>query len=172
VIGGLPDPETGRIRFGLVVPGGLSFLVTHRFDAVISGLDDVPEDERPNVLVTHLAFEIMVGSGMALGAISAWFWARRVILRRREPSRLFLRAVALASPLGFLALEAGWVVTEAGRQPWTIHKILRTRDAVTPSPSVIGTFLLFTFLYIALGVAVVVLLRHLAAHHEEGAHAA
>jgi cytochrome d ubiquinol oxidase subunit I len=108
----------------------------------------------------------MVGSGMALVAISAaWVWAR---LRRREPGRMLLRAIALGGPLGFVALEAGWVLTESGRQPWAIHGILRTRDAVTPVSGVELSFAVFTLLYVGLAVATVAILLKLAAKPREG----
>jgi cytochrome d ubiquinol oxidase subunit I len=100
----------------------------------------------------------MVALGTYLALVSLWagwvaFKARDVVANRR-----LLRAIALASPMGFIAIEAGWTVTEVGRQPWIIHGVLRTADAVTPMPGLIVPFLLFTLLYCFLGVIVVWLL--------------
>jgi cytochrome bd ubiquinol oxidase subunit I len=106
----------------------------------------------------------MIGCGMLMMALAAW-GAWRTWRRRRgqgtalPDDRAFLLAVILASPLGFVAVEAGWTVTEVGRQPWIVHGILRTADAVTPMPGLGVTFALFTALYLGLAVAVVFLLR-------------
>jgi cytochrome d ubiquinol oxidase subunit I len=160
LVGGIPDEETRTVRWGVRIPWGLSLLVGHDPATVVRGLEEFPEDEWPNVLITHLAFQVMVGCGFALMAIAAWFW----IARRRGTAHgsLLLRVLVLASPLGFLALEAGWLVTEVGRQPWVIYGVLRTRDGVTPVAEVPFTFLAFTVLYLALGAVLAYLLRKLA----------
>jgi cytochrome d ubiquinol oxidase subunit I len=160
LVGGIPDPATSSVSFGLHVPKGLSFLATGDPDAVVRGLLDFPEGERPNPVLCHLAFQVMVGCGFALLGVAALFWLAR--LRRRPVGRSLLWLVGLASPLGFLALEAGWVVTEAGRQPWIVYHVLRTRDAVTPRTDVGLTLLLYVVLYVALSVALVSVLRRLA----------
>ena len=110
----------------------------------MTGLDRVPRDEWPNVLLVHLAFQLMVGLGTVMMAITAW--AAWLAWRRQELSehRAFLRVVALATPTGFLAVEAGWMVTELGRQPWIIHGVMRTADAVTPMPGLVVPFTFFT----------------------------
>jgi cytochrome d ubiquinol oxidase subunit I len=126
---------------------------------VVRGLAEVPRADRPPVAIVHVAFQIMVGCGLALlvtgllGAVLAW---RR---RRLPDARWFLRLVMLCGPLGFIAIEAGWVVTEVGRQPWIIHGILRTRDAVTPMPGIVVPFVTFTLLYVLLAAIVIVLLK-------------
>jgi cytochrome d ubiquinol oxidase subunit I len=162
-IGGWPDPEACETRFAIEIPGGLSFLATGDPSAEVKGLDQIPRDDWPNVELTHFAFQAMVGSGMVLTLLSIWFWAaywwRRGDLRTQ---RMLLRAVFLALPLGFLGLEAGWFVTEAGRQPWVIQGVLRTREAVTPAAGVPAMFVTFSILYAVLGITVVVLLRRLA----------
>jgi cytochrome d ubiquinol oxidase subunit I len=127
--------------------------------AVIKGLDDFPADSRPNVLWVHMAFQVMVGGGMLMVLLSLWYWWSG--WRRHAESRWLLRALFVGSPLGFLALEAGWFVTELGRQPWAIYHMMRTSDAVTPVSSVPITFAVFTVLYLALAVTVVVLLLRL-----------
>ena len=162
-IGGWPDVDARTTRWAIEIPGGLSYLATRDPAAEVPGLDRVPRADWPIVEVTHAAFQIMVAVGMTLVALSAWFWAtywlRRDSLLER---RWLMRAVALAMPLGFIGLEAGWFVTEVGRQPWIIQGVLRTSEAVTPAAGVPVLFVAFTLLYAVLGATVVVLLRRLA----------
>jgi cytochrome bd ubiquinol oxidase subunit I len=161
LIGGLPDVERGEVNYAIRIPSGLSLLVGHSPDTVVLGLNDIPEDERPSVLITHLAFQVMVGCGMALIALGLWFWWAR--WRRPElNNRWLLLAILAGSPLGFLALEAGWIVTEVGRQPWVVYEVMRTSEGVTPAAHVPLTFFVFSLLYLALGIALAVLLRQLA----------
>ncbi len=162
LLGGIPDAAAGRTRFGLELPGGLSLLVGHDLDTEVKGLDSVPPEQRPNVLVTHLAFDTMIGSAMLLIAAGVAYW---VVRRRRKGDVArpwLLRALLASSPLGFLALEAGWLVTEVGRQPWVIYNVMPTADAVTPVTDVPVTFFGFSVVYLALGTALVLLLRRLA----------
>jgi cytochrome d ubiquinol oxidase subunit I len=126
----------------------------------VKGLDAVPRAQWPNVAVTHLAFDVMVGSAFAMIGVGLWFWLAR--WRRREPGRWLLRALVAGSPLGIVALEAGWIVTEAGRQPWIVRGVMLTRDGVTPVSGVPATFFGFSLLYLALGTALALLLRRLA----------
>jgi cytochrome d ubiquinol oxidase subunit I len=100
----------------------------------------------------------MVGSGFAMMAVALaalWFGRRSQGL---EKHRWLLRILVASTPLGFLALEAGWIVTEVGRQPWIIYNVMRTKDAVTPMPGLIVPFISFTALYFLLAIVVVVLL--------------
>jgi cytochrome d ubiquinol oxidase subunit I len=159
-IGGIPDPETGTVNYAIQIPKGLSLLAKHDPNAEVIGLNDFPEDERPNVIVTHIAFQVMVGAGFALIGLGLLFWF--MYWRRKADNPWLLRALVLGSPLGFLALEAGWIVTEVGRQPWTIYGVMRTADAVTPAEDVQTTFLVFSLLYLALGIILIFLLRYLA----------
>ncbi|MBX3441244.1 MAG: cytochrome ubiquinol oxidase subunit I [Planctomyces sp.] len=161
-IGGWPDTEAGETRYALEIPGGLSYLATFDPAAEVPGLDAVPRSEWPNVELTHAAFQAMVGSGMALLALSGWYWwawfrGGDVVARRR-----LLWSLALGMPLGFVGLEAGWFVTEVGRQPWVIQGVMRTADAVTPAAGVPELFIGFSILYVLLGATVVGLLRRLA----------
>lgn len=167
-IGGWPDTEAETTRYAIEIPGGLSYLAAHDRAAEVPGLDRVPKSDWPNVEVTHLAFQIMVGSGTLLTAVSIWFWiafirGRRAIAERR----ILLTAVMITAPLGFIGLEAGWFVTEVGRQPWIIQHVLRTSDAVTPASGVPTMFFAFSALYLLLGTTVVVLLRRIAAAPQE-----
>jgi cytochrome bd ubiquinol oxidase subunit I len=158
VIGGWPNMETRETRWAVRIPGGLSFLAQHDINAEVPGLDRVPRADWPHVPIVHLAFEIMVALGTFLALVG--LWAGVLALRRRDlcAEPWLLRAVAVAGPMGFVAIEAGWTVTEVGRQPWIVYGVLRTADAVTPMPGLIVPFIGFTLLYCFLGVIVVWLL--------------
>ncbi|HKP76940.1 MAG TPA: cytochrome ubiquinol oxidase subunit I [Longimicrobiaceae bacterium] len=160
IVGGIPDMEARTVRGAVRIPRLLSFLATEDFDGEVKGLDAVPRAEWPNVAVAHLAFDVMVGSAFALIGLGAWFWLLR--WRRREPARWLLRALVAGSPLGIVALEAGWIVTEVGRQPWIVRGVMLTRDGVTPVEGVAATFFGFSVLYLVLGTALALLLRRLA----------
>jgi cytochrome d ubiquinol oxidase subunit I len=126
---------------------------------VVTGLDRIPKDEWPPVTIVHIAFQVMIALGSYLALVSLcilWFTIRKIDLLEK---RWLLRALVLAAPMGFIATEAGWVVTEVGRQPWIIRGIMRTADAVTPMPGLVVPFVVFTILYILLTVAVVWVLR-------------
>jgi cytochrome d ubiquinol oxidase subunit I len=158
LIGGWPDMETRTVRWGIEIPYGLSLMAHHDPKAEVIGLDRIPRDEWPHVPTVHVAFQVMVGVGTLLAAVAAW--ALWLLLRRRDPAdrRPLLVALTACAPLGFVAIEAGWIVTEVGRQPWIIHGVMRTREAVTPMPGLTYTLLGFTLLYLFLGVVVAWLL--------------
>jgi cytochrome d ubiquinol oxidase subunit I len=107
------------------------------------------------VAVVHLAFQVMVALGTAMAMVA--LWAASAAWRRREltQARWLLRALAIVAPFGFLATEAGWVVTEVGRQPWVVQGVLRTADAVTPMPGLVVPMTLFSLIYLGLGAIVV-----------------
>ncbi len=175
LVGGIVDAEHETVRGALRIPNGLSLLVAHDPDAEVRGLRETPRELRPPVGLVHTAFDVMVGAGTALMVVGAAFWLLRWRRRKRgdagDPPWM-LKALVACGPLGFLALEAGWVVTEAGRQPWTVQGLLFTRDAVTPAQGVGVTFVVFTALYLALGAVVVALLGYLARAPEgDGGHA-
>jgi cytochrome d ubiquinol oxidase subunit I len=151
ILGGFPDVQKGETRYAIKIPYGLSLLAFHDPHAVVQGLNDFPRQNWPNVPIVHTAFQLMVALGTYLALVSLWAgWLR---LRRLDlaGNRPLLWAVALGAPMGFLAIEAGWTVTEVGRQPWIINGVLRTADAVTPMPGLVVPFLLFTVLYCFLG---------------------
>jgi cytochrome d ubiquinol oxidase subunit I len=158
-IGGLPDPATGTTRGAIEIPFGLSLLAYHDPHAVVRGLDAVPPSDRPNVVLVHLAFQLMVGCGTLLAALAVaagvTAWRQRGVPDRRW----LLRCLVAAAPLGIIALESGWSVTELGRQPWIIQGVMRTADAVTPMPGLTTPFATITAVYLALGAIVVYLLR-------------
>ena len=160
-VGGLPDEEAGVTRYAIKVPHGLSLLAFHDPNAKVVGLIDYPRDLWPPVLPVHLAFEVMVGLGSALALLAAWI--ALTVVRRRDlaGNAWLLRALAIATPFGFIATEAGWTVTEVGRQPWVVTGLVRTADAVTPMPGLVYPMLAFTTLYLFLAVVVVVVMRSL-----------
>ena len=158
-IGGLPDAATATTRLALEIPYGLSLLAFHDPSAEVKGLLAFPRDRWPNTLLVHLAFQAMVGLGTILAAIAlaaaVLAWRARAV----PTHRLFLGSLALATPLGFLALEAGWLVTEWGRQPFTVAGVMRTSQSVTPVGHLIVPFVAFELVYVFLGIVVAVLLR-------------
>lgn len=155
-LGGIPNREEQRMEWGIPLPGLLSFLAHNDPAAVVIGLDRFPTEDWPPLVVVHLAFEVMVAIGTLLALAGlAYFWFRR----RGEFPRWFLRLLVACVPLGMIAIEAGWIVTEVGRQPWIIYGLVRTRDAVTPVPGMAYHFYLFLLLYVSLAVATAWLLR-------------
>jgi cytochrome d ubiquinol oxidase subunit I len=158
-IGGWPDEDARRTRYAIAIPYGLSLLSFHDPHAVVKGLNDFPREDWPPVAPVHVAFQVMVGCGVAMMAtalLGAWLWLRR---RALPDAPWYLRLVTLCGPLGFVAIEAGWTVTEVGRQPWIVHGVMRTSDSVTPMPHLSVPFATFTLLYLFLAVVVIVLLR-------------
>jgi cytochrome bd ubiquinol oxidase subunit I len=153
-IGGWPDVKRRTLRYGIPIPGGLSLLAFGDPDAVVKGLDQVPRRDWPNVPIVHFSFQIMVALGTYMALVA--LWGGWLALRRQNHADhpWFLRATALAAPMGFVAIEAGWSVTEVGRQPWIVYGVVRTADAVTPMPGLIVPFIGFTLLYCFLGVIV------------------
>jgi cytochrome d ubiquinol oxidase subunit I len=128
----LPDQAAETNRYALDVPYLGSLILTHSLDGAIKGLKEFPPDERPPVSIVFFAFRIMVGAGMLMLALVVVGYVLRG-LGRLFTSDWYLRACQLAIPLGFIAVLAGWTVTEVGRQPWTVYGLLRTADSVTPS---------------------------------------
>jgi cytochrome d ubiquinol oxidase subunit I len=167
VLFGVPDEATETVPYALTIPRGLSLLLHFDPHAEVPGLDRIPRDEWPPVAVVHLAFQLMVGCGFALAALalwSGWRWWRRCPLGK---DRRLLRALIAGAPLGFIAIESGWIVTEVGRQPWVIQHLLRTADSVTPMPGLWIPLWTFSLLYALLAAIVLwALWRHVAATDE------
>ena len=152
----------GRLHGALRIPDGLSLLLRLNPDGKVTGLNSVPPADRPPVEIVHFAFDAMVGIGfalLALGAWLAWTWWRR---RDLPGSRWFLRGVALSGAGAVVAMEAGWVATEVGRQPWIVYHVLRTSSAVNPAPGLANGVWPVIAVYAALTVATVYVLRRLA----------
>jgi len=157
-IGGWPDEASGQTRYALEIPKGLSLLAFHDPGAEVKGLEAFPRVDWPPIAPVHIAFQIMVGLGSFMALVAAWALALMVRQRDLRAHRWLLRAIGVAAPMGFICVEAGWVVTEVGRQPWVIQGVLRTADAVTPMPGLVIPFLTFTVLYCFLGAIVAWLL--------------
>jgi cytochrome d ubiquinol oxidase subunit I len=166
-IGGFYDASRGEVRYGIEVPYMLSVLARHDPAATVAGLDSAPPEDRPPVNVVRYAFQTMAGIGAALAALAAVFlvtWWRRGRLPR---SRWFYRAVMAAGPLSLVALIAGWIATEVGRQPWIVYETMRTRDAVTTSDGLELGLAALVAVYLGLACALAWLLRRLGARPPE-----
>ncbi len=161
-IGGWYDAGRDEVRYGIEIPKLLSLLSTHDPNGRVVGLDSVPPDDRPPVNVVRVAFQTMVGIGSALGLLSLLFVLTCVFRRRLPRSAWFYRAVVLAGPASFVALIAGWVATEVGRQPWIVYRVMRTTQAVTSSDNLEIGFAVLVVVYVGLAGAVAWLLRRLA----------
>lgn len=168
-IGGIPNLETRQTDFAIQIPCGLSLLAHSDPNAVITGLNDIPADQRPNTLMVHPAFQLMVGSGTLLLLVSGWVGWRWWREKKVPGGKRLLQLIVFSGPFGFIALEAGWMVTELGRQPWVVYGFVRTSDSVTTAPGILPIFIGFTVLYIGLAAIVVWLLRRLAATKPENA---
>ena len=159
LIGGIPNDETRTTDYALSIPRGLSLLLADSPNARVVGLEEFPQSDWPNVRIVHWSFDIMVAAGMAMLALAVWsvwlWWKRRIWANHLW----LLRALVAGGPLGFVAIEAGWVVTEVGRQPWIIYGVMRTEDAVTPMTWLVVPFVVFTLLYVFLAFIVFFLLR-------------
>ena len=153
----------GEVRYGLrlPIPGLLSALAQNDlgFDAEVIGLHSVPESDRPPVNVVRTAFQLMIVIGLTLVGLAAWFgwiWRKH---HRLPDSVWFFRALVAAGPAAVVAVEAGWITTEVGRQPWIVHEVIRTRDAVTDADWIWLSFAVLTVVYIAMTWAGVRVLR-------------
>lgn len=155
----------GKVELGLQIPGLASWLADFSTNTKIKGLDSVPARDRPNreqANIVHLSFQLMVGIASALLALAGWFgfvWWRR---RDLPKTRWFLRAAMFAGAASVVAMEAGWVLTEVGRQPWIVDHVLRTKDAVTRADGVWVSLSVVVVLYAAVGTAAVLVLRGMA----------
>ena len=156
IIGGIL--VDGEVVGGVAIPSLASLIAGFSTDTVITGFDQIPLDEGPPATIVHLAWDAMVGIGTALVVLAVWGLILRLRLRDHATARWFLRASVLAGYGAILALEAGWTVTEVGRQPWVVYGYLRTADAVTHAPGVTVTFLGVIVLYAALGFALLLAL--------------
>lgn len=158
IIGGIPDTKNNKVDYALKIPGLLSFMAHGDPQAEVKGLDSIPAELHPPVAITHYAFQIMVGLGMLMMLLAFIYffakWKRKNWLR----SNWLLKLFVIATPMGFMAVEAGWTVTEVGRQPWIIYGIMKTADAVTPMPGIRYSFYLFTAIYLSLAAIVIFML--------------
>ncbi|AWM10149.1 cytochrome ubiquinol oxidase subunit I [Bradyrhizobium symbiodeficiens] len=173
ILFGLPDQEAGRVDYAIEIPKLSSLILKHSLDAPLAGLDTVPRENWPPVAITFWSFRIMVALGFlifALGLFSLWTRWRGTLFDSR-PLHIFALTMG---PAGFIAVLAGWITTETGRQPFTVYGLLRTADAVSPlaAPAVGSSLLAFVVVYfIVFAAGAIYILRLMAAsphHGEEG----
>ena len=161
ILFGMPSMQRERTDWAVEIPHLGALVLTHSWDGSIKGLKEFPPQDRPNSLVLFWAFRIMVGLGLLMAAIGVWAaWLR--VRGRLYASPWLRRAVLAMAPSGFIALLAGWTVTEVGRQPFTVHGLLRTADSVSPVglPGVAASLAGFVAVYaIVFGAGFVFLLR-------------
>ena len=152
----------GEVKAGIAIPKGLSLLAFHDPSASVQGLDSVAEADQPPVNVVRISFQLMVGIGTFLAALSAWYLFSRVRKKRVPAGDWFYRLLVLAGPLSLVALISGWVTTEVGRQPWVVYQVMRTTAAVTAADGIPVGYLTLAAFYACLIVAVAWILRRLA----------
>jgi cytochrome d ubiquinol oxidase subunit I len=150
------------VEYGIKIPKLLSLLAFHDPNAKVKGLDSVPVDDRPPVNVVRFSFQTMVGIGTGLALLGVVFVGAWLRLRRLPASRWFYRALVAAGPLSVVALIAGWITTEVGRQPWVVYRVMRTSEAVTGASGIPVGYATLALVYAGLAVAVAWLLRRLA----------
>ena len=151
----------GEVKYGIAIPKLLSLLAFHDPNAEVIGLDTVPKADQPPINTVRIAFQTMVGIGTGLALIAVVYvgtWLRR---RRLPRSRWFYLAVVLAGPASLVALISGWIVTEVGRQPWIVYRVMRTSEAVTGANGIPVGYATLAIIYAGLVVAVVWILRRL-----------
>ena len=146
----IPDEDEERNLIEIPIPGALSLLATRSLSGEVKGLKDFPRDERPPVFINFIAFKAMAGLGLYFALMMIIGWIRR---NRLAESPLYLKLMFLSIPLPYIAIEAGWVLAEVGRQPWIVYGVMRTSDAVSPiaTSQVLVSFLAFILVYGVLG---------------------
>jgi len=146
--------SNGHVEWGIPLPHLLSLLAFHSFDATVEGLDAVAPDDRPPVNVVRFAFQTMVGIGTLLAALSLTAVAVRIRRGRLPTGRWFFAALVGAGPASLVALWSGWIVTEVGRQPWVVYRVMRTADAVTGAKGIPVGYATLATVYLALAIGV------------------
>jgi cytochrome bd ubiquinol oxidase subunit I len=152
----------GQVKYGIQIPHLLSLLSFHSWNAKVQGLASVPPDQRPPVNVVRVAFQTMVGIGTLLALLGLFYLAVRVRRGRLPESRWFYRAVVVAGPLSVVALIAGWVVTEVGRQPWVVYRVMPTAAAVTGAQGIPIGYAALAIIYLGVACGTGWVLRRLA----------
>ncbi|MSU89236.1 cytochrome ubiquinol oxidase subunit I [Rhodobacteraceae bacterium 2CG4] len=148
ILFGIPNPDEKRIDYAVQIPYASSLILKHRLDAPLDGLDTIPDDEEPPLAIVFYSFRIMVGLGFAMLGLGGWsLWARW--RGQLFETRWLHRAAVLMGPTGFVAVLAGWITTEVGRQPYTVYGLLRTGDSLAPidAPAVAASLIAFIIVY-------------------------
>jgi cytochrome bd ubiquinol oxidase subunit I len=154
--------QNEQVKYGIEIPKLLSLLAFHNPEATVTGLDTVPKDRQPPINVVRIAFQTMVGIGTLLALLGVWLLAVRIRRKRLPESPWFYRAVALAGPASLVALIAGWVTTEVGRQPWIVYHVMLTSQAVTGAGGIVVGYVTLALVYLGVACGVVWILRRLA----------
>ena len=165
ILFGIPDSEAETVHASVEIPNLSSLILHHGWNAPVTGLDAWPKEDRPPVGIVFWSFRIMVGLGFlmfGLGLLSLWARLRRTLY----DWPLLHRFALVMGPAGFVAVIAGWVTTEVGRQPWVVYGLLRTADAVSPiaSPAVSGSLIAFVIVYFTVFAAGTLYILRLMAH--------
>jgi cytochrome d ubiquinol oxidase subunit I len=165
--------SSGEVVGGIPIPGLASILSDPQkgTSTQIQGLNTIPADDRPtttDVNITHLAWDVMVGLGTLLFLLTLWYWATWIFRRDMPQSRWFLRAAAAAGVLSVVTLEAGWTVSEVGRQPWIVYQKMKVVDAATANTGIWITFIGVTILYVGLGITTILVLRIMSRRFRRG----
>ena len=152
IVAALPDVKGERNVFEISIPNGLSLLATHSLHGQVLGLKEFPPENRPSVHLLFLTFRVMAGIGTLLVLVMVWgfvLWRKGKLFEYRP----FLWTLLFIHPLGFLAVETGWITTEAGRQPWIVYGLMRTAEGISPIPpgDVIWSLSLFLIIFAAIG---------------------
>jgi len=148
LIFGIPNDREQRMDYAVALPGALSLMAFGDIDAEVAGLDQVPRDERPPMMLTFFPFHLMVALGglfLLIPAWGLWLWWRRKLVK----NKLFLRVAFWSMPLPVIACELGWIAAEVGRQPWVVYRVMRTSDAVSPAGVVSAGQILLTMIVLA-----------------------
>jgi cytochrome d ubiquinol oxidase subunit I len=168
-IGGIPVDSQHRVLYGIEIPYALSLLAALDPNAEVRGLDSFPVADRPNPIIVHLSFDVMVNVGIVIGLLAAAFWVLAIRRRSIPRARLLLLGLVAAGPASVIVMEAGWFVTEFGRQPWIVYGIMRTSQAATSAPALGLTFAAFIAIYAILAITTARLLLMLAARNRSAA---
>jgi cytochrome d ubiquinol oxidase subunit I len=157
-IGGIPNPSTRTTDFAIDIPKLGSFLAYRNFNAEVVGLDAFPANEQPDARLVHIPFQVMVGLGFYMLFVAGAFFGWRLWKHAYPLGRKMLLLVASTLPMGFMAIEAGWFVTEFGRQPWIVFQVMRVDEAATPQEGVVVLLIVFSLVYVALTAGLLLLL--------------
>jgi cytochrome d ubiquinol oxidase subunit I len=163
----------GTVSGGIAIPGLASWLSdpSTGTSTVVQGLDSVPEADRPSIRevnIVHLCWDIMVGLGTLLFLLAAWYWLSWIFRRDMPKSKWFLRLASVAGIAAIAAMEAGWIVSEVGRQPWIVYNQMKVEDAATANTGVWVTFILVIVLYAGLGATTILILRNMSRRYRQG----
>jgi cytochrome d ubiquinol oxidase subunit I len=148
ILFGIPNPQERRIDYAVQIPNLSSLILKHDLYAPLDGLDTIPDEDEPPVAILFWSFRVMVGLGFAMLGLGGWSLWRRM-RGQLYASPMLLRAAIVMGPMGFVAVLAGWITTEVGRQPFTVYGLLRTSDSLAPvaAPAVAASLVAFIVVY-------------------------